>query len=474
MFPSCKFPAYSVADKAMRILMTIVMSSCFLSLPRAYAQASKVYPATAGEPLSGRFKVTVAGEVSPVYLAKVGTPANFTNDNENLGQAAFTSFDINGKVEVVANYMQAVTKAKILPTSAGITPTISGDKVVFWLTQPGQYTVEVNGDWSNSLHVFANAFETDVPKPTDPNVLYFKQGVYHLSAFQVPAGTTIYLAPGAFLYAKANVTGPLITLQGDNITLRGRGVIDGSLQPKEAGYLLYVYHKNNIQVEGVTLRDSSSWNFNMSRSQNVQVTNMKVFGWRLNSDGIDIDGSQNVALTNSFFRTYDDEVVVKTNTYPASNIQVSSCVIWNQIAHAFSVGDEINAVAQNISFSDSDIIHDRGREALLAVYNAGSGLVQNVAWSNIRVEEAQRLISVTIVNLTPSVAPERGTVANITFNGITSPVPEREGPNVDVEGFAVPNAVNGVSIQNVTVGGESISRGDVNENAYVSSVVVGP
>jgi Glycosyl hydrolases family 28 len=478
MFVSYRLPAYSVASKAIRVLMTIVLSSSFLSLPRSYAQqTSKVYPSTAGEPLSGRFKVTVGGEASPVYVAKVGTPTNFTNEDESLGQASFTSFDIDGKVEVVVTYAQAVTKAKVLPTSAGITPTISGDKVMFWLTQPGQFTVDVNGDWSNSLQIFANAFETDVPSPKDPNVLYFKQGVYRLGAFEVPAGTTIYLAPGAFLYAKANVRGPLITLQGDNITLRGRGVIDGSLQPKGGGNLIYVYGKKNIQVEGVTLRDSSAWNFNMSRSQNVQVANMKVFGWRLNSDGIDIDGSQGVTVTGSFFRTYDDQIVIKTSNtkgISASNIQVSNCVIWNQVARGLSVGTEMNALAQNISFTDSDIIHDKGRDALLVVENSGPALIQNVAWSNIRIEEAQRLIAVSILNLTPGQAFEPGSVANLTFNGISAPIPERAGPNVSFVGFNVSNDISGVTMKNVTVGGQPINLGDVSQNTYVSGVVVGP
>jgi len=408
-------------------------------------------------------------------VATVGTPANFVNDAENEGQASFTSFDLNGTVQVSVTYSQPVLAAKVLPSSSGIKPAVSGNQVTFSISQPGQLTVEVNGDWNNSLHLFANSMDTNIPSPNDPNVIYFKAGVYHLEAFSVPAGDTLYLEPGTFLYANADVRGPFITLGGNNTTLRGRGVIDGSLMPHGAGSLIYVYHKNNVQVEGVTLRDSGMWTFNMSQSQNVQVTNMKVFGWRLNSDGIDIDGSSNVSLTNSFFRTYDDDVVVKTSNtkgVTASNINVSQCVVWNQIAHAFSVGAEVNATVANVTFTNCDIIHDKGRMTLLAVYNDGPGMVQNANWSNIRVEEVQRLISATIVDLEGTSAAVRGQAANISFTDITSPMPERAGPNIDVEGYDATHQVIGTLFNGVTVGGEPVLPGDITQNAYVSNVVV--
>jgi hypothetical protein len=475
MFSFGRSFTYSPAGRMARAWMMLVMSSPLFMAAALSAQEARVYPATPGEPVSKLFKVTVDGQPSPSYLAKVGTPANFINDQENLGQAAFTSFDIEGTVQVTVTYAKPVVTAKVLPSSSAVAATVSGNQVTFPVSQPGQLTVEVNGDWSNSLHLFVNSFETNIPSPKDPNVIYFAPGIYRINSIRVNAGQTVYLAPGAIVYANPTVIGPLFNLNGANITVRGRGIIDGSLLPKGAGNLIYVYHKNNIQVEGVTLRDSSNWTFHIFNAQNVQVSNIKVFGWRLNSDGIDIDSSQNVTVLNSFFRTYDDEVVVKTNNttgIPASNILVSQCVIWNQIAHALTLGSELLALTQNVSFTDNDIIHDKGREALLAVYNGDTGLVQNVTWSNIRVEEVQRLLSVSIVDLPASQTRERGKVANITFSNISSPAPERTGPNVDVEGFDPSHGVNGVLFDNVTVKGVPIGLGEVHENSYVAGVTM--
>jgi len=461
-----------------RGLVSALMAWLCLALlaPRAHA-GSRVYPATAGEPLSKRFQVTVDGQPTPSYIAYVGSAIAPSYVDEEMGKASFTSFDIDGVAQVSVTFVDAVVKAKVLPKSSGITPTISGHQVTFAVTTPGQFTVELNDDWNNSLHLFVNDFETNVPSPTDPNVLYFQPGIYQVGNIVVAAGQTVYLAPGAFVYAKPGSTGPLFTLNGDNITLRGRGVIDGSQVAAGQGNLIYVYHKSNIQVEGVTLRDSSSWTFHLLMAQNVQVDNIKVFGWRLNSDGIDIDSSQNVNLAGSFFRTYDDLVAVKTNNtdgVSASNIQVTKCVLWNEVAHALTVGSEVLAPVQNVLFSDSDIIHDKGRMALLAVYNGDSGLVQNVTWSDLRITETQRLISVGIVDLAVSQTTERGSAANIAFSQIDSPTPERAGPNVDLEGFDATHGIQGVLLRKVTVAGKYLGLGDVTQNPFVTGVVVNP
>lgn len=468
-----KWSVLSLAYKFFSAFLTTVLVSV-----AGYGQeTARVYPATPGEPLSKLFTVTVDDQPTPSYLATVGTPANFINDQENIGQAAFTSFDIAGSAQVVVTYAKSVSSVKVLPSSAGVVPSISGNRVSFPVSQPGQLTVEINGDWTNSLHLFVNSFETNVPNPDDPNVIYFRPGIYQLNNIQVKVGQTVYLAPGAILYANPTAAGPLFTLNGSNITLRGRGIIDGSRIPHGLGNLIYIYHKSNILVEGVTLRDSSSWTFHLFNAQNVQVSNIKVFGWRLNSDGIDIDSSQNVTVANSFFRTYDDQVVVKTNNttgIEASNILVTQCVIWNQIAHALTLGSELLALAQNITFTDNDIIHDKGRMALFAVYNGDTGLVQNVSWSNIRVEEVQRLAAVNIVDLAVSQTKERGHIANITFSDIITPAPKRGGPNVDVEGYDYSHAVNGVLFNNVSVAGAPIRLGDVKSNSFVAGLNVIP
>ena len=166
----------------------------------AWAQTSRVYPATPGEPLSGTFHVTVDDESSPVYIAKVGTPIPPAMADEQVANAHFTSYDVNGAAWVTVTYNEAISEVKILPTSKGISYSISNDTVTFQAVGTGQLTVEINGDWQNSLHLFANSFETNVPSPNDPNVIYYAPGIHHLSnTVYVGSGQTVYLAEDAVL-----------------------------------------------------------------------------------------------------------------------------------------------------------------------------------------------------------------------------------------------------------------------------------
>jgi hypothetical protein len=463
----------STINNTLFIALALLIS---FSAAHARGQASQVYPATPGEPLSATFHVTVDDKNSPVYIAKAGTPIPPAMVNEQLANAHFTSYDVDGAAWITVTYSEAIRQVRILPSSKGINYSISNNKVTFRTVGTGQLTVEINGDWQNSLHLFANSFETNVPSPNDPNVIYYAPGIHHLNhTVNVRSGQTVYLAEGAVLYADSSVTGPLFSLFGSHITFRGRGIIDGSQVPWHTNSLLYIWGGDNVQVEGITLRDSSSWTFHMLSSQNMQVNNIKVFGWRLNADGLDIDSSQNVNVSGSFFRTYDDLVVVKTNNTEgiiANNILVTDCVMWNQVAHAFAVGSEVHALIENVTFTNSDIIHDKGRDQLLAVVNGDDAWVVNVLFSGLRIEEVQNLIGLDILDFEYSTTRDRGHITGTRFVDITAPTPERSGPYVALDGYGSDNLITSTSLQNVTVDGKQLGSGQVSANKFVMATDV--
>jgi polygalacturonase len=70
---------------------------------------------------------------------------------------------------------------------------------------------------------------------------------------------------------------------------------------------------SDILVEGVILRDASTWAVPVRGSDRVTIRNVKVLGCRANSDGIDVCGSRDVTVEDCFLRTLDDLVVVKTD-----------------------------------------------------------------------------------------------------------------------------------------------------------------
>ncbi|HEY1685046.1 MAG TPA: glycosyl hydrolase family 28 protein [Tepidisphaeraceae bacterium] len=453
----------------------------------------QVRRAPTGEPLSAQFKVSVDGKSVPVYLARVVALSAERRgpvhawDLKDTTEVGFASIDIAAKVEVAIDCPDEVKSAKVLPSVRGIVPAISGKRITFAVSQPGELVVDVNGDWLHSLHLFVNPIEKDVPKQGDPNVIYFGPGVHEIESMTVTSGKTVYLAPGAMVYGKAlgdgkggppvhGYGGPIFWLKGDNITLRGRGIIDGSRMLHRQGNILVAQGKN-IRVEGVTLRDSSSWTFPVIASDHVKIQNIKIFGWRGNSDGIDICNSRNVDVSDCFMRTYDDLVVIKTNdpkAGPATDIKVTHCVLWNELAHALSIGAELRAPVENVLFSDCDIVHDKGREWDLRVYNCDSAEVKNIVFDKIRIQEAQKLFSLWIGKAVWSNQAERGHIDDITFRNIESVTPSKHTPFAELRGFDAQHAIHDVKFENVVVGGKAMRANDVKENKFVSGVSVKP
>ncbi|HEY3330028.1 MAG TPA: glycosyl hydrolase family 28 protein [Capsulimonadaceae bacterium] len=446
----------------------------------------RIAPAAEGEPVSSRYQVTVDNQNVPVYTArvkcisKVGTP-NSREETLN-GEAAFASFDCRARsATVTVTYYQPVESARILPLASRVTAKITGTTVTFKMPIRAQYTLEINGEWNNSLHLFANPVEADAPDPKDPNVIYFGSGVHEIDSVHVHSGQTVYIADGAVIHGDSDAPGagaPVFVLDGENITLRGRGIIDGARYKKAspAAHVVEVANgSRNVRIEGVTLRNSRYWTMPVRQARDVKIDNVKIFGYNGNSDGIDIDGGQNCVVENCFIRTFDDLVVVKTrsgNGPTANNIVVRRCVLWNEIAHALSLGAELNADIDNVLFTDCDIIHDKGREWLLRVYNSGCANVKRVVFDNIRIEEARRPASLWI-GTSRWVGPgERGRVSDIQFRKITMVSPELATPFASLVGYDSAHMVSGVTFEDVTVGGQSIAATDIEQNSFVGNITV--
>lgn len=448
------------------------------------AGSVRTAPAPQGEPLSTQFKVRVEQANVPVYLARVCSLS--AEERKRLGPslenqtttASFASFDLDGSARVTVACMDEVKGVTVLPSVRGLKATIVGRTFSFMVDRPGPLTLEVNGDAIHALHLFVNPIEKDQPNPKDPNVIYFGPGVHHVQSVAVNSGQTVYVAAGAVVYGDGggdNPKAPIFRLQGSNITLRGRGIIDCSLCPLHTRSIVGVTG-SNIHIEGVTLRDSSGFTLPVRRSDGVKIDNVKVFGWRGNSDGMDICNSRQVEVTGCFLRTFDDLIVLKTDKGQGElrDITVKNCVLWNEFAHALSVGAELREPLTNMTFSDCDIIHDKGREWLLRVFHCDAAPVKNVTFDSIRIEESRRLMSVWIGKAVWSKQDERGHVDSVVFRNIKSVAPAATGPLADLVGFDADHAVHDVRFENVIVGGRPLKATDVRHNPFVSGVSVSP
>jgi len=74
------------------------------------------------------------------------------------------------------------------------------------------------------LLIFANPIEADIPQRNDPNIIYYGPGIHKPagSVINLKSNQTLYLAGGAVVQAGINV------LDSENVTIRGRGILDGT------------------------------------------------------------------------------------------------------------------------------------------------------------------------------------------------------------------------------------------------------
>jgi hypothetical protein len=454
-----------------------------------------VYPAPAGEEQSKAYVVRVEGQSVPVYVAKVAPaePArrwkamdDKANSADYFDTAAFSYFDMQGPVTVTVSCSGTIRSVKVLPSSLKITPTIQGQSLTFTLAEPKHVTLEVNGDWVGSLHLFANPPESNLPPPDDPSVIYYGPGIHEVSHVVVGDNTTVYVAGGAVVrgiirpeekfrissYSGLRTYDPTFVLRGTNITFRGRGIVDGSRCTTHARNLVYVQGAD-INLEGVILRDSSTWTIPIRRSERVTVKNVKLIGYRANSDGVDVCNSRDVTVEDCFIRTLDDLIVVKSDKGQGQvrRVVARNCVLWNEVAHALSVGAELREDVSDVRFTDCDVIHDKGREWTLRVYHCDSARISNVRFEDLRIEESPRLISLWIGTAVWTRDEARGHIDGVTFQNIHATA---DPLRVELKGFDAAHAVENVVFNHVTVNGQPLAAGDVKTNTFVRNVRVKP
>lgn len=443
------------------------------------------YAAPSGEVGSDDYQVTAGGKALFVATAPV----------LRGGPASYAQFDFSGSVTVTVRAARKIDRVRILPTSSGITWSLSGDTLSFTLTRPVHLSIELNDGIDRPLHLFANPIESRRPSPNDPNVLYFGPGVHEVTTLRPVSGQTIYLAGGAILRAVVapdekpvveknwrgnKVYAPMIeTRNVQGVTVCGRGVFDMRRLPTHARRAMQFIDSRDILVEGITLIDAPEWGVAMRNSKNVVVRNVKEICSQKNSDGVDICNSQNVIVEDCFLRNNDDEVCVKTTLPPPAmesrDIVVRRCVVWNDRARGLGITCETRTNIANVKFEDCDIIHDfaAGREcSALAVLVSDSGTMTDIRFENIRCEDVQNTLIRCWIGKDAWASDEtRGHIKGVTFRNIE--VTGSTFPVSELIGFDDSHRVEDVTFDGLRIQGQVIRdarTARLEANAYVRGV----
>ncbi len=442
-------------------------------------ESLRVYPAPEGEPASADYKVIVNDKPVFVYQAKVrqeiAKPKGsiWTHDVGCKTEiASLAYFDFAGTVEVAVTPTRPFKAATLHPLSFGIKPAIEGQTIRFALDRPRKLTILLDGSDKQALHLFANAMETDAPKPGDRNVLYFGPGVHKIGSTKLKPGQRVYIAGGAVVRGQIlpdeqpqlskrtglkHYSGAVLHLdKADGVRISGRGILDGGDMPHAARSLILVANSKDVTLEGIILRDSPNWNVCIHSSERVVARDLKLVSGRLNSDGINPVNSRKVEIRDCFIRNHDDSIAVKA-TRPegdCADILAEGCIIWNDWGYALGITYETRAPIHGVTFRNCDVL--TALFAPLGVYMVDSATVSNIAFESIRVEATRaNFIRIAIGRDMWATDPQRGHIKDIRFKNVafTGKTP----PPSEIAGFSPEHPVEDVTFDNLTIGGKRIT-----------------
>lgn len=85
-------------------------------------------------------------------------------------------------------------------------------------------------------------------------------------------------------------------------------------------------------LEGITILHATGWNVHLTSLRRVSVRRVKIIGWKVWNDGIDLVSVQNATVDQCFIRSDDDAIAIKgmDPTMDTLNITVSNSVLFNQ------------------------------------------------------------------------------------------------------------------------------------------------
>jgi polygalacturonase len=213
----------------------------------------------------------------------------------------------------------------------------------------------------------------------------------------------------------------------------------------------------NILIEGIHIVGSSFWVIHLLYCENVVVRNVLVETYPgANTDGIDIDSSREVRISDSYFDTGDDGIVIKSGkgvdgrrvAKPAENIAITNCT-FKRAHGAVVVGSETAGGVRNVAASN---IVSNGTEIGIRIKSGRSrgGLIENLRFDNWVIDNPLKdgiLVTNYYVRIPEEPVSERTpifrniAISNVTVSGAPVVVDIQGLPEMPVSGLRIHDLV---------------------------------
>jgi polygalacturonase len=271
-------------------------------------------------------------------------------------------------------------------------------------------------------------------------MVYFPPGSYLTGAIQLKSNLTLYVEAGATILGSpdaedypvmpnpwpgqdSEIADPKIVfaalLYGErlsNVTISGRGVIDGQGQVwwdralrrdplvKLHGRprLIRLIRSKNLLIEGLTLQNSPFWTVDPIFSEGITITGLTILNpWNApNADGINLEACRNVHISNCHIDTGDDCVAIKSGMgepgrvvgLACENITVTNCTMRRGHGGVV-VGSDMSGGARNIAISNC-VFQGTDKGIRLKSMRGRGGVVEGIVVNNIVMQDVPQAFAI--------------------------------------------------------------------------------
>jgi polygalacturonase len=191
--------------------------------------------------------------------------------------------------------------------------------------------------------------------------------------------------------------------KGEKLTAADFTVAAEFLRPSLVG----IYNCKNVLIDGVTLFKSPMWMLHPAYSDDIVIHGVHFIsadpdnqpskeGTGPNGDGIDVDSCRNVRISDCFFSTSDDCIVIKSGrdndglrtNRPTEYVTITNCVMYKGHG-AVVIGSETSGGIRDVTASN---IVSKGTDTGIRIKSmrGRGGVLENFRFDNWVIEDTQK------------------------------------------------------------------------------------
>lgn len=220
-------------------------------------------------------------------------------------------------------------------------------------------------------------------------------------------------------------------------------------------------NSRDVLVDGIRFEGSPMWTVHLLYTDNAVVTNVIIETYPgVHTDGIAIDSSRNVRISNCYIDTGDDGIVIKAGkdadglrvNRPSENISITNCTVHH--AHgAVTIGSETSGWIRNLVASNITCDGTQMGVRIKSSRTRGGG-VEGVRFDNWTMENVGTAINVTNYYLmegevrsdTAKLSPRTPVfrdiaVSNMTVNHARVAIDVEGLPEMPIEGLRIVDVI---------------------------------